>query len=316
MEFILRLADRKQGENTVKVIMWGCGDFGRRVLPNLLISEKYETVACTDNNKSLWGQRLLSVPVIAPEQVPDQTFDILLTVAGSPSAAGQIKAQAVQLGVPQDKVVNAFADLRFMDLFIDQRICFISGYADWIISEKIEGNVAECGVFRGDCAKFINYYFPDRKLYLCDTFEGFDSSDMQYEKAGSGDFGKSRFADRDFFAETGVGLVMEKMTYPQNVVVRKGYFPESMQGVDDRFCFVNLDMDLYVPMLNGLRYFWNRMTGGGCILLHDYFSDVFHGVKQAVDTFERERGIRITKTPVGDGCSMALLKDSETRRCS
>ena len=123
---------RKQGENTMKVIMWGCGDFGRRVLPNLLISEKYETVACTDNNKSLWGQRLLSVPVIAPEQVPDQTFDILLTVAGSPSAAGQIKAQAVQLGVPQDKVVNAFADLRFMDLFIDQRICFISGYADWI----------------------------------------------------------------------------------------------------------------------------------------------------------------------------------------
>jgi hypothetical protein len=212
--------------------------------------------------------------------------------------------------------VNAFVDLRFMDLFIDQRICFISGYADWIRSEKIKGNVAECGVFRGDCAKFINYYFPDRKLYLCDTFEGFDSSDMQYEKAGSGAFGKSRFSDQAFFAETGVGLVMEKMTYPQNVVVRKGYFPESMQDVEDRFCFVNLDMDLYVPMLNGLRYFWDRMTGGGCILLHDYFSDVFHGVKQAVDTFERERGIRITKTPVGDGCSMALLKDSETRRCS
>lgn len=62
-------------------------------------------------------------------------------------------------------------DFRFMDLFMDQRICFISGYADWIRSREIEGNVAECRVFRGDSAKYINYYFPDRKLYLCDTFE-------------------------------------------------------------------------------------------------------------------------------------------------
>ena len=293
----------------MKVIMWGCGDFGRRVLPNLLISEKYETVACTDNNKSLWGQRLLSVPVIAPEQVPDQTFDILLTVAGSPSAAGQIKAQAVQLGVPQDKVVNAFADLRFMDLFIDQRICFISGYADWIWSEKIEGNVAECGVFRGDCAKFINYYFPDRKLYLCDTFEGFDSGDMQYEKDNSEIFDKSRFSDQSFFMETGSTLVMRKMPYPKNVVIKEGYFPESMQGVEDKFCFVNLDMDLYIPMLNGLRFFWDKMVDNGCILLHDYFSGVFKGVKQAVETFEKEREIQIKKMPIGDGCSMALLKD-------
>lgn len=101
---------------------------------------------------------------------------------------------------------------------------------------------------------------------------------------------------------------MRKMPYPKNVVIKKGYFPESMQGVEDKFCFVNLDMDLYVPMLNGLRFFWEKIVNGGCILLHDYFSDVFQGVKQAVDTFEREREIQIAKTPIGDGCSIALLK--------
>ena len=206
----------------MKLIIWGCGDFGRRILPNVMMSDKYEVVAYTDNNERLWGQRLSAIPIIAPRQVADRAFDMLLIVVSSPSAAEKIKVQAVQMEIPQDKVVNAFVDLRFMDLFIDQRICFISGYADWIRSEKIEGNVAECGVFRGDSAKFINYYFSDRKLYLCDTFEGFDRSDMQYEKAGSGEFGKSRFADRDFFAETGVGLVMEKMTYTQKVVVTNG----------------------------------------------------------------------------------------------
>ena len=67
-------------------------------------------------------------------------------------------------------------------------------------------------------------------------------------------------------------------------------------------------MYLYIAMLNGLRFFWDKMIDRGCILLHDYFSDVFSGVRQAVDFFEQERGIQITKTPIGDKSSLALLK--------
>lgn len=135
----------------------------------------------------------------------------------------------------------------------------MKGYAEWINSRNIEGNVAECGVFRGDSAKFINRYFPNRKLYLCDTFEGFDYGDLQYEKGENNQsFNQSKFADQSFFAETGVDFVMSKMIYPEKVVIKKGYFPESVLDVKDRFCFVNLDMDLYIPMLNGLRFFWIR----------------------------------------------------------
>ena len=293
----------------MKVVIWGCGDFGRRVLPNLIMSEKYEVIAYTDSNEGIWGKNLLSIPIIAPEQLMGQIFDLLLIDVSSPSAAEKIRAESLRLGIPQNRVVNAFEDFRFMDLFVDQRICFIRGYADWVRSEKAEGNVAECGVFRGDSAKYINCYFPDRKLYLCDTFEGFDSGDMQYEKDNSEIFDKSRFSDQSFFMETGSTLVMRKMPYPKNVVIKEGYFPESMQGVEDKFCFVNLDMDLYIPMLNGLRFFWDKMVDNGCILLHDYFSGVFKGVKQAVETFEKEREIQIKKMPIGDGCSMALLKD-------
>jgi O-methyltransferase len=50
-----------------------------------------------------------------------------------------------------------------------------------IYANNIEGNVAELGVFRGDFAKFINISFPDRKLYLFDTFEGFDEKDIEAE---------------------------------------------------------------------------------------------------------------------------------------
>jgi O-methyltransferase len=50
-----------------------------------------------------------------------------------------------------------------------------------IYANNIKGNVAELGVFRGDFAKFINMSFPDRKLYLFDTFEGFDKKDIEVE---------------------------------------------------------------------------------------------------------------------------------------
>ena len=127
----------------MKVIVWGCGSFGKQIFPNLMMSGKYEVVAYTDNKEELWGRHFQWVPIIAPEQIMGKEFDILLIVVSSPSATEEIKAQLMKLGAPQDKVANAFTDFRFMELFVDQKICFIRGYADWAESAKMEGNVAE-----------------------------------------------------------------------------------------------------------------------------------------------------------------------------
>ena len=103
--------------------------------------------------------------------------------------------------------------------------------------------------------------------------------------------------------------MLKKMLYPQKVHIKKGRFPESARNIKDRFCFVNLDMDLYLPMLEGLRYFWACLEKNGCILLHDYFRADLPGVKQAVIKFEEEIKINIPKIPIGDGCSIALIKN-------
>ncbi len=292
----------------MRVIIWGCGDYGRKILPNLIEQGDKEIIAYTDSNEKLWGQKVLSIPVISPEQIRNTVFDLLLIVVSSPGAVRHIKEYIGKLHISKNKIVDVFTDIDYMDLFADQRTRFIKGYADWINKNNIEGNVAEWDVCRGDSAKFINRYFPNRKLYMCDTFEGFDSEDLQYEKDKDNKyFNQSKFADQSFFVDTGVDYVMCKMMYPENVVIKKGYFPESMSGVEDKFCFVNLDMDLYIPMLNGLRFFWDKMIQGGCILMHDYFSNLFAGVKQAVDIFEKEREINIVKSPIGDGSSIALF---------
>src|ERR1700730_12705012 len=47
-----------------------------------------------------------------------------------------------------------------------------------INKKNLKGNLAEVGVYKGKFARYINYYFPERVLYLFDTFEGFDKRDI------------------------------------------------------------------------------------------------------------------------------------------
>lgn len=144
---------------------------------------------------------------------------------------------------------------------------------------NIEGSTAELGVYRGDFAQKINHHFPDRKLYLFDTFEGFDNRDAQADRT-------RRFsgADQDF-SQTSVDLVLSKMEHKENCIVRKGWFPDTAEGIDDRFCFVSLDADLYQPILAGLNFFYPRLVHGGAIMIHDFNNAEYNGVRQAVKEF-------------------------------
>lgn len=72
------------------------------------------------------------------------------------------------------------------------------------------------------------------------------------------------------------------------------------------FCFVNIDTDLYDSILSGLEFFYPKMCKGGVILIHDYFSLGYIGVKKAVDTFANKNNLYIL--PIGDGISVAIMK--------
>ena len=101
---------------------------------------------------------------------------------------------------------------------------------------------------------------------------------------------------------------MKRMPFQQNVKVVKGWIPESFTGIDDKFCFVNLDLDLYQPMLENLKFFWDKMVQGGVILCYDYYNPELPGVKQAIDDFEKHVGRVLPKYPLYKESNMAVLK--------
>lgn len=75
----------------------------------------------------------------------------------------------------------------------------------------------------------------------------------------------------------------------------------------ENFCFVNLDMDLYKPTLEGLLFFYPLMVHGGIIVVHDFFSKGYEGVNAAVKEFLDENPL-LVPFPIGDNVSIAIQK--------
>ena len=169
-----------------------------------------------------------------------------------------------------------------------------------IHEQQIPGAVAELGVFRADFAKLINEAFPDRTLYLFDTFGGFSCEDIR------GDESEGKAADEEHFSDTSVSLVLSKMKYPENCIVKEGYFPDTFTSdIEDPFAFVSIDFDLYQPIYKGLDIVWDHLSPGGYIMIHDYQNTMFPGSKRAVRQFCEERCLQLV--PLSDTNGSALI---------
>lgn len=192
--------------------------------------------------------------------------------------------------VMQNIYTNEYVRLSQLDLAIDE-----------IIMNNVKGDVAEVGVYKGYFSAVLNTGFPDRNLYLFDTFEGFEPSEELHDREKHGLTYKYDYSD------TSVEAVMSLMPNPQKCIIRKGFFPATASGLEDnRFCFVSLDTDLYEPVANGLQFFYERLIPGGFIFVHDYNNNLYPGVKKAVQEFSVLR--KVNFCPVTDVYGTAIFR--------
>lgn len=164
-----------------------------------------------------------------------------------------------------------------------------------IRKRKLKGAVAEAGVFRGEFAQYINHAFPDSKLYLFDTFEGFNASEALNEVRN----GNATDSFIEAYKNTDIKIVLDRMTYLDNVIIRQGFFPQTAEGIKEEFIFSSIDMDFEESIYEGIKYFYPKTVEGGYIFVHDYNSSL-RGVEKAIDRYEREVGIVLHKMPICD----------------
>lgn len=150
----------------MKIIIFGCGQ-GGQTLGNLL-SASVRLLSFADNNPQTWGKEYEGIPVISPAQIPQMDPDLVWIAIKNPVAASSVLSQLQDLGY-----TGPVQNLSSLLGQIDFRLATIRLLAKEIRQRCLPGEIAELGVHQGASARELNRLFPERKLYLFDTFQGF-----------------------------------------------------------------------------------------------------------------------------------------------
>ena len=312
------------------IYIWGTGCGAGDFIEQGFAAEK--VTAFVDSTPGV--SEFLGRPVIGPEAL--DIGDVELMVVAS-RHADAIRKQCMALGIDSGKLFflknhyqmqNLNENLPLAESLLGsdlvariQQNCRIvrvpMGCPDGVLEEKdlendyvrlktlemicarvadVPGAAAELGVYRGAFARCINMLLPEKKLYLFDSFEGFEVAEAIRE-SDKGTCGDGFVAAHK---NTAVEQVLAWMPHREQIQVYPGYFPQSLRGLEERFCLVSLDVDFEDSTYEGLKYFWPRMNPGGVILIHDYNSPNLTGVRRAVTRYEQDFDGRLPGIPLCD----------------
>lgn len=325
----------------MKILIWGTGSGAEKFLNKLNKSntENIDIIGFVDNNLDKHGKDFYGKSIYNSNEIKSIKYDFLIVA----SEYKHIYVDIIKMNIDLNKIIPVYIDkfvdaIQYKNSYLKNIMNIQSKYiftqkmlynkqnfedeyfeykdyfryrtfelvADEIIKNNVKGQIAEVGVYKGDFAKILNIKFSDRLLYLFDTFEGFNIIDEKSDIKNG--FLSKQFLDECDFKDTNIDIVIDKMRYKENVVIRKGYFPETAYGLEENFAFVSIDVDLYKSIYDALKYFYKRLNIGGYIFIHDYNNKEFFGVKKAIELFEEKYEI-LKKVPISDqGGTVIIVK--------
>jgi len=145
----------------------------------------------------------------------------------------------------------------------------------------LEGDIIECGVFRGQTTIAMAMYLKrngiDKKIYACDTYGGlpYDGGAIDPDlKAGE------CTADFDTFWSNVKAAGVEDYIIPIQGLVEETLPAEFASHT---FCLAFLDLDLYEPTSFCAKFLALKIVRGGVMGFHDYKFERCPGIEIVVD---------------------------------
>ena len=171
-----------------------------------------------------------------------------------------------------------------------------------VFIENVKGDIAEVGVWRGNTASILVKFAAenDRKIFLFDTFKGFDDFDIkQIDKS----------VKKNQFSDTSLELVKNVIGKYEKCIYEVGYFPETIKEYHKNriYSVVSIDCDLYEPIKSALSFFYPRMANGGLILMHDYSSGCWPGSFKAINEFFEDKKEKLILLPDKSGSAFVRV---------
>jgi hypothetical protein len=158
-------------------------------------------------------------------------------------------------------------------------------------ARNVEGDIAECGVFRGASLAVMGLWVTqqgiDKTIHGFDSFKGFSPTIAKDIEMGGLPLNAKRPGG---MSETSYGLVYSKVSALRlhNIKLHAGFFDRTLSQVEgSTFSFIHLDCDTYDAYVECLGFFYPRLSSGGIILLDEYDDPAWPGCNKATDEFLR-----------------------------
>lgn len=155
----------------------------------------------------------------------------------------------------------------------------------------LDGDIVECGVYRGRNLSAIAEILPWRDVWAFDSFQGFPEPGP-YDTGG---------IEAGQCSDTNEEMVMQAMAETQykRLVVRPGWFEdtlnwptysvlEALPPLPEQIAFLSIDCDLYASVKIVLDRLADRVVPGGIIVMDDW--GAFEGARRAFYEWATYRG--------------------------
>lgn len=140
--------------------------------------------------------------------------------------------------------------------------------------DAVEGDIVECGVWRGGYLIFLSHLFSDKNIWACDSYEGFqplDKVNYQFEgerhtpnftHGAKGPLAISLEEVKNNFKR--YGLEEDRIKY------LKGFVNETLptSGIE-KISVLRVDVDAYSATLEVLDNLYSKVQSGGYIIFDD-----------------------------------------------
>lgn len=170
----------------------------------------------------------------------------------------------------------------------------------YVVNNSIEGDIVECGVWRGGNSMVIAKTLNDlnetnRNIFLFDTFEGMTlPSSMDIDNSGQTAQSQLDHANREegnnIWCKASIDDVRTNLFstgYPKNLIhFVKGDVAETLENnfnIPNKISLLRLDTDWYESTKMELEVLFPRLVKGGVCLIDDYGH--WQGARKAVDEY-------------------------------
>ena len=167
----------------------------------------------------------------------------------------------------------------------------------------LEGDFAECGVYRGGTAfliaNILHTSCADKTLHLFDTFTGMPNTAVKERDAHQeGEFGDTSRQSVEGYLSA----------FSHFVDFHAGFIPQTFEGLRKaKFAFVHIDVDIYPTAWDCCQFFYERLVSGAVMVFDDYGNIKYkNAIRRAVDEFFADRPEVLITFPTGQ-CMVTKL---------